>query len=63
MATPLPVPGSSRGLGTDVFVQAMISLQVLGDHPLPDLRGVGRGKPLLDVLGQPVIPDEDTVGQ
>ena len=63
VATHLPAPGSNRGVGPEVFVQALISLQVLGGQTLSDLRALEREKPLLDVLGQAVIPDEDTVGQ
>ncbi len=63
VATHLPAPGSNRGFGPDVFVQTLISLQILGGQTLSDLRELEREKPLLDVLGQTVIPDEDTVGQ
>ena len=61
--THLSAPGSNRGFGPEVFVQALISLQMLGGQTLSDLRGLEREKPLLEVLGQTVIPDEDTVGQ
>ncbi len=46
----LPTPGSNRGFGPEVFVQALISLQMLGGQTLSDLRGLEREKPLLEVL-------------
>nr|EES51988.1 MAG: transposase [Leptospirillum ferrodiazotrophum]EES53031.1 MAG: probable transposase [Leptospirillum ferrodiazotrophum] len=63
VSTHLPAPGSNRGFGPDVFVHTLITLLILGGQTLSDLRELEREKPLLDVLGQTVIPDEDTVGQ
>ena len=63
VATHLPAPGSNRGFGPDVFVQTLISLQILGGQTLSDLRELEREKTLLGLLDQTVIPDEDTVGQ
>ncbi len=59
----LPVPGSNRGFAPGVFVQSLITLLTLGGQTLSDLREREREKGLLALLGQSVIPDEDTVGQ
>ena len=59
----LPAPGSNRGFDPGVFVQTLISLQILGGQSLSDLRELEREKHLLGLLDQTVIPDEDTVGQ
>ena len=59
----LPAPGSNRGFSPGVFVQSLVSLLTLGGQTLSDLRELEREKGLLALLGQTVIPDEDTVGQ
>lgn len=59
----LPEPGSNRGFSPGVFVQSLITLLTLGGQTLSDLRELEREKGLLALLGQTVIPDEDTVGQ
>ncbi|MBW8067083.1 MAG: IS1380 family transposase [Ferrovum sp.] len=59
----LPAPGSNRGFAPGVFVQSLITLLSLGGQTLSDLRELEREKNLLALLGQTVIPDEDTVGQ
>ena len=59
----LPAPGSNRGFDPGVFVQTLISLQILGGQTLSDLRGLEREKELMELLGLKEVPDEDTVGQ
>jgi hypothetical protein len=59
----LPAPGSNRGFDPSVFVRTLVTLLTLGGTTLSDLRELEREKALLGLLDQPVIPDEDTVGQ
>ncbi len=59
----LPAPGSNRGYEPEVFVQTLVTLFMLGGVTLSDLRELEREKNLLDLLGQSVVPDEDTMGQ
>lgn len=59
----LPAPGSNRGFAPSLFVESLVALLVQGGRTLSDLRELEREKPLLELLGQTVIPDEDTVGQ
>lgn len=58
----LPAPGSNRGYGPEVYVNAFVALFALGGKSLADLRELGRERPPLSLLEQERIPNEDTAG-
>ena len=58
----LPAPGSNRGYPPSAFVESLILMLQAGGQSLEDLRELGQESALMELLGQQVIPDPDTVG-
>lgn len=57
----LPGPGSPRSYVPSVFVESVVLLYG-GGRTLEDLRELKREAALRQILGQPALPDPDTVG-
>lgn len=62
VARHLPPPGSNRGYAPAVVVEALVLMLQGGGRSLEDLRTLDREAALLRLLGQPALPDPDTVG-
>lgn len=58
----LPEPGSHRGYAPSVFVDALVLMLQGGGRTLEDLRELERERGLMKLVGQPAIPDPDSVG-
>lgn len=57
-----PPPGSNRGYAPSVVVEALVLMLQGGGRSLEDLRTLEREAALMRLLGQPAMPDPDTVG-
>jgi len=58
----LPAPGSNRGYTPSAFVESLTLMLQAGGQTLEDLRELGQESALMQLVGQEMIPDPDTVG-
>jgi hypothetical protein len=58
----LPAPGSNRGYAPSVFVESLTLMLQAGGQTMEDLRELGQESALMQLVGQELIPDPDTVG-
>ncbi len=58
----LPEPGSHRGYAPSVFVDSLVLMLQGGGRTLEDLRELERERGLMRLVGHPLLPDPDTVG-
>lgn len=58
----LPAPGSNRGYAPSAFVESLVLMLQAGGQTMEDLRELGQESALMQLVGQELIPDPDTVG-